>query len=90
MLKINKKCASLVSMKKKGGVNHIVTLNSIKHKFTSLSYLTDIGGPSIKYKGIPFSQLFIQCLLCFFMIRDLTCNESNDKKFPLVLAVGVL
>ena len=52
-------------------------------------YLTDIRGTSIKYKEIPFSQLFPYVFLCF-MIRDLTCIESNDKKIPLVLAVGVL
>ena len=28
--------------------------------------------------------------IVFFMTRDLTCIESNDKKFLLVLAVGVL
>ena len=28
--------------------------------------------------------------IVFFMTRSLTCIESNDKKFPLVLAVGVL
>ena len=38
-------------------VNHIVELNDIKHIYLPV-YLTDIGGPSIKYKEIPFSQLF--------------------------------
>ena len=28
--------------------------------------------------------------IVFFMTRDLTCIESTDKKFHLVLAVGVL
>ena len=41
------------------------------------------------YKEIPFSQLF-PYVYCVFMTRDLTCIESSDKKFPLVLPVGVL
>ena len=70
----------VTTMKRK--VNHIATLFSIKH-FTSLSYLTDTVCPSIKYKEIPFSQLF-PYVYCVFMTRDLICIESNDKKFALV------
>ena len=49
---------------RKREVNHIVELKSIKHIYPSV-YLTYIGGLSIKYKEIPFSQLspiFIVCL----------------------------
>ena len=73
---------------KKREVKHIVELNGIKHIYLPV-YLADIGGTSIKYKEFPFSQLF-PYVYCVFMTRDLTCIESNDKKIPLVLAVGVL
>ena len=59
-------------------VKHIVELNGIKHIYLPV-YLAYIGGPSIRYKEIPFSQLF-PYIYCFFMTRDLTCIESNDKK----------
>ena len=65
---------------RKREVNNIVTLNSIKYIYLPV-FLTDIGGPSSKYKEIPFSQLF-PYVYCVFMTRDLTCIESNDKKFP--------
>ena len=76
---------------RKREVKHIVELNGIKHIYLPV-YLANIGGPSIKNKEIPFSQLF-PYVYCVFMTRDLTCIaciKSNDKKIPLVLAVGVL
>ena len=58
---------------RKREVNHIVELNGIKHIHLPV-YLTDIGGPSIKYEDIPLSQLFPN-VHCDFMTRDLTCIE---------------
>ena len=73
---------------RKREVKHIVELNGIKH-INLPAYFADIGGPSFKYKEIPFSQLF-PYVYCVFMTRNLFFIESNDKKIPLVLAVGVL
>ena len=54
---------------RKGEANHIVELNGIKHIYHPV-YLTGIGGPSIKYKDILFSQL-LPYAYCVFMTRDL-------------------
>ena len=65
---------------RKREVNHIVELNGIKHINICSKlpvYFTDIGGPSIKYKEIPFSQL-VSYVYCVFITRDLTCIELND------------
>ena len=61
-------------------VNHILTPNSIKHIYLPVLFNL-YWGPSSKYKEIPFSQLF-PYVYCVFMTGDLTCIESNDKKFP--------
>ena len=55
---------------RKSEVNHIVTLNSIKHIYLPV-FLTDIGELSIKYKEVPFSQLFpyVYCLFVFFLLE---------------------
>ena len=50
---------------RKREVNPIVELNGIKHIYIPV-YLTDIGGPSIKYKEIPFSQLFPYVYCVFY------------------------
>ena len=74
---------------RKEEVNHNVTLNSVKHIYLPVLFKLIFGARLInirKFHFFNYSPMFI----VIFMTRDLTCIESNDKKFYSVLAVGVL
>ena len=53
---------------RKRDVYHIVELNDIKHIYLPV-FLTDIVGPYIEYKEIPFSQLFPYVYCVFYDMR---------------------
>ena len=59
-----------------GEANHIVELNGIKHIYLP-AYLTDIVGPSIKYKEILFSQLLPYAYCVFYSLSVSICSVAR-------------
>ena len=74
---------------RKREVNHIATLNIIKHIYFPVLFKLILGARLINIRKIHFHN-YSPMFIVFFMTRDLACIESNDKKFHSVLAVGVL
>ena len=74
---------------RKRELNHIVTLNSIKHIYLPVLFKLILGAHLLNIRKFHFHN-YSPMFIVTFMSRDLTCIESNDEKFPLVLADGVL